>query len=130
MISAAVQDLLNPVVQALGYDTQWPNVEFDPPQDEIYLAVDYLESQPEEHTFGGDRIKAILQVTVFEVPGKGAIGASTVADAVKTAFDKNTTFTGSGFVVRVDKEPWAGPRLINQQSGRYYIPITIPFEVE
>ena len=124
-IMTGVFSKISGTTPSLGTIT-WPNIPFSgaPP----YLRVHILPATTEAIGIkSGDHHRGIIQVDCVIRDGIGPTTAATLADGVIAAFARNTTATSGTTTIRFNKTGSAGPG--QQESDRYFIPVTIPYEV-
>lgn len=107
-------------------DVVWPNVPFTgkPP----YLRLFVLPAQTE--TVGLNsiaRLRGIIQIDCVVTAGGGEIEASEKAEAVLAELPRLTRIVEGSTTIEINATGWAGPGL--QEPDKYFIPVTIPYEV-
>jgi len=125
MSTPAIMSLLDPVIEALGESVDYPNLFLNKDALTQYLRVDYLESRPEQSTFGSDRIPSILQIRVYVKADAG--NRTPLIQLVLDTFPKNTQFTSVDADIRIDRAATVGPSIT--KDGWHFVPISIPYEV-
>lgn len=123
----SIQNLIEPIIDGLGYPTKWPNLtaSFDEVEEDAYIRVSYIESNSEESTFGDSRIPSMIQIDVVLKDGSGTRNA--IKTDVINEFPFNRIISDSNAKIRIDKAPYMGTSF--NASGRYITPINIPYEV-
>lgn len=125
MSTPAIMDLFDPIIEALGYGTEFPNQEFDRSVLTQYIKVSYLEARSEENNYGNDRVPSILQISRCVKSGLG--NRDSIIQDVFNAFPKNRKLTSVDASARIDMSPTVGTSF--NDKGWHITPITIPYEV-
>ena len=101
-------------VSDLPANRSWENREFTPPTGTEWIRETLLPS--DESVSASDTITAIgtMQYDVFWPFGGGTEGAETLADAIKAAFEPNTTISTHAHVYRAE-------RLAGRVDDNWYI---------
>jgi hypothetical protein len=104
----------------------WPNVPFsgNPP----FLRVFVLPAQTETVGLATiNRHRGIIQIDCVVAAGGGEIDASDLAGSVIATFPRGAEITSGTTTIRVNQQGWAGPG--QQEPDRYFVPVSIPYEV-
>ncbi|WP_420478233.1 phage tail terminator-like protein [Brevundimonas sp. FT23028] len=103
-----------------------PDVPFPPPSDGKYLRVSLFNNAPAWEGMNSGRMdQGLLQVTVVWPKGKGVIKAREVAADVMAHFPKGLKLVNAGAKVRINREPWAGSPILDDNAS--LVAITIPW---
>ena len=120
-------DAIEAFGQAESIPVSVPNEAFDPSRrrDAKYLKVSVLPVPPSSHSVSdGESLYVwLLQVSVFIRDDHGQIGASGIADRIRSAFPYNYIFNGTSNGFRVVRPATISPPIAD--AGWFSIPVTI-----
>lgn len=132
MSTPAIMNVFDPLIAGLCDHVDFPNSVFEPsdlndagqPIPE-YLRVRYIESQPEQSSYGQNRIPSILQIdhAVRAASGNRSALIQTVIDT----FSFKTELSSGAVSIRIDRAPTIATSF--NVNGWYITPITIYYEV-
>ena len=91
-----------------------------------YQQVHILFASPDNAVFGAEHIeRGFMQVKLMYPANAGAAPAYTQAEAIRTTFQRGTTFSSGGIKVIVSDTPEVTPGRI--EEGRYAVIVKIRF---
>jgi len=100
------------VANTMQAKTQWPNVDFTPPDNAVWMRLAILFANTRQRTLGDpstDRAEGVMIVSIFSPAGQGDKEATVLADKVGKVFRK-ATLDGVRFRVPTER---AAPRSEN-----------------
>ena len=105
MSTPAIMNILDPVIAGLATHIDFPNSDFDPAtlSASEYLRVRYIESQPEQSSYGQNRIPSILQIDHAVRSGSG--NRSTLIQTVIDRFSFSSELSSGDVYIRIDRAP-------------------------
>ena len=120
-------DAIEAFGQAESIPVSVPNEEYDPSRrrDAQYLKVDVLPVPPTAQSVSnGESLWVwLLQVSVIIRDDLGQIGASGIADKIRSAFPYNHIFNGTNHAFRVVRPATISPPIAD--AGWFSIPVTL-----
>ncbi|NBB81544.1 MAG: hypothetical protein GVY36_19245 [Verrucomicrobia bacterium] len=102
----------------------WPNVQFDPGDDDEWLIVDIFPNEPENYGWDADAPQVymgFLQVRVYSKLYRGIVSMTDEAEKVVAHFPKGTALGP----VTVSQRPWVSPKVV--EDDKCFIPVTIRY---
>jgi hypothetical protein len=106
------------------------NVDFKPPTNSLYLQTQLVVLQPEDVVIGSKyyRERFSFQVFVVDLLSKGTTNAISIAEQIRTLFDKGTFLEESGSRIHV----WTTPRIDSADvvEQRLIVPVIIAVTTE
>lgn len=98
--------------------------------DKDYLSLEFVPNDSSNLYVGNDAPsfhQGFLQVTVVGVTGKGTVRLHDLAGSVIEAWKKGTTLQGTGFKLKVPRQPTERGPIKDGKSWR--VPVLIPYQV-
>lgn len=106
-------------------DIMWPGISSDPPQQGMWLKIDFFPNRPENIAWSNDACvdtRGFIQIMVYFRPGDGVVDPTVLADAICEFFPKGLELGP----VRVRKRAYQ-KLAVKDDASKLYIPITIPY---
>ena len=122
----AVEDL---AVSGLNTSTQvaWPNVSFNPPDDHIYVSVQFEPNVPERIGIGElERLSGLLMINVFWSKNGGERLAVERASLIADQFPTDRLISADGYRVRITQRSTVSGMM--EQDAFIQVPVTVWWE--
>lgn len=127
-IETALFDRVADLVLSPVLPVSWPNANFRPPDDGLYMAVKHFPNGTSRYSQGGadpQQYIGILQLTVVTPLNKGPANATQIASEVAEHFNTGLIMRSGNVKVTVTKAPEVATAITTDSS--YDVPVSVEY---